>query len=130
MVMCVAQKIGPIKASLIHWNGTTGEDLRRARGARPSIGWHDPWRAELCDAERECAHGSFAHPPVLTKPSVLNDRNLCRTLPKKSRRELAIVREFPPQAVAISCLPARDAAAVMLVAAAALATVSPRLASE
>src|SRR5437879_1348064 len=37
MVMCVAQKIGPIKASLIHWNGTTGEDLRRARGARPPL---------------------------------------------------------------------------------------------
>jgi len=52
MVMCVAQKIGPIKASLIHWNGTTGEDLRRARGARPSIGWHDPWRAELCDLKQ------------------------------------------------------------------------------
>src|SRR6266853_4688460 len=52
VVMCVAQKIGPIKASLIHWNGTTGEDLRRARGARPSIGWHDPWRAELCDLKQ------------------------------------------------------------------------------
>src|SRR2546429_6717018 len=55
MVMCVAQKIGPIKASLIHWNGTTGEDLRRARRDRPSIGWHDPWRAELCDAKAKVA---------------------------------------------------------------------------
>src|SRR5439155_12981066 len=55
MVMCVAQKIGPIKASLIHWNGTTGEDLRRARGARPSIGSHDPWRPELCDLKAKVA---------------------------------------------------------------------------
>jgi len=72
----------------------------------------------------------FAHPPVITKASVLNDRNLSRSLPKKSRQELAIwCREFPPQAVAISFLQARDAAAVMLDAAAVSARVSPRLAS-
>ena len=28
---------------------------RWARGARPSIGWHDPWRAELCDAKAKVA---------------------------------------------------------------------------
>jgi len=84
MVMCVAQKIGPIKASLIHWNGTTGEDLRRARGDRPSIGWHDPWRAELCD---QCSHGLPEVRPSTgyNKTFGANDRNLYRSL-----RELAV----------------------------------------
>src|SRR5205807_9620773 len=116
MVICVAQKIGLIKASLIHWNGTTGEDLRRARGGRPSIGWHDPWRAELCDLKQvfpRSLGGSPIH-RLLTKASVLNDRNLSRSLPEKVGGNSRLMSRVPASSGCNECLPARDASAGVL----------------